>query len=233
MKILLRSMLLIAIALSIRLPSAFSMISSGTAGKEKKPGGKEGSISQQQASLDRTAAARRLIPGSQEGGGRIEYSDPILTYFHNIRTSLIDSDLEDTQIDQASATLETQSQFSHLQLPQKQQKDLQLVLASVVSESFFRTTSKLGLSFARQQNIQASFVWMHAFSAAPLSSLEEFRNYVERKPYYNAAFRRNSDGAKYSEAITCSEAPHLGRLKARNEAPSFLSIREICFLDAL
>ena len=159
-----------------------------------------------------------------------DYLEPIFTCLHNVGRNLIAPELNNEQINQASTTLGGQSQFSDLQKSKGRQKDLQYVLNSVVSEAFFRTTSKLGLEFAREQNIQVGFVWTHSFSPLnppPFSSLQEFRKYVERKPYYKNDFRENSKDTKYPEAITCSEARHLGRLKERNEAPSFLLIRNI------
>ena len=157
------------------------------------------------------------------------YLEPIFTCLRKVGENLIiPQELKNELIGNVSDTLEAQSQFSDLSDDRK--KDLQFVLKSVVSEAFFRTTSKLGLNFAREQNIQVGFAWTHLFLPLDpplLSSLQEFRDYVERKPYYKNDFRRNSKGAKYPEAITCSEARHLGRLKERNEAPSFLLIRNI------
>ena len=65
MKILLRSILLLAIALSANAPSAFSMMRAGAAENEKKANKEKDTSAQQQSVLDRTAAARRLIPGSE------------------------------------------------------------------------------------------------------------------------------------------------------------------------
>lgn len=62
MQILLRSILLLAIALSISLPSAFSMIRIGGI----KPSEEQGSTSQQKTTFDRTAAARRKSEGTDK-----------------------------------------------------------------------------------------------------------------------------------------------------------------------
>ncbi|MFI0347208.1 MAG: hypothetical protein ACH346_00335 [Chthoniobacterales bacterium] len=105
-------------------------------------------------------------------------------------------------------------------------KDQKIVLDSILVRSFFRVTSKLGLSFARDNNIPVLFVWKlpEEWGLSP----EKFYNYWEIKPYKAEPPQFREIGRDYyPEAITSSEMRQLGRLKQKEEAPNYLLTTKI------
>ena len=116
-------------------------------------------------------------------------------------------------------------------------EDQKKILDYILYGAFFRKTSKLGLDFAKTQEIPVCFVWkLPDFSGSTPSlptTLKELHEYLERKPYYKFNFTENNKSVKYMEAITSSEMRYLtrleelGRLNIERFAPNYLLIREI------
>jgi hypothetical protein len=84
-------------------------------------------------------------------------------------------------------------------------------LDKLVTKSFFRKTSKLGLEFARSQGAMVAFSWKPAYY------YENLQKDLGEKPWKNLGSR-----GKFYEAITFSEMRKLVRLESQGAAPPTL-----------
>lgn len=92
-------------------------------------------------------------------------------------------------------------------------------LDNLVTKSFFRKTSKLGLEFARSQGAMVVFAWR------PARYYDNLQQQLGEKPWKNLGSR-----GKFYEAITFSEMRKLARLESQGTAPPtlrFVAKREI------
>lgn len=105
-----------------------------------------------------------------------------------------------------------------------------LVLDITLSRAFLRKTSKLGLSFAREQGQVVLFAWG---ASGVENNLEGLHDLLEVKPYKDEhpEFRLNSQKSPNKqlspEGITFSEMRELGRLKQKMMAPNYVLITKI------
>ena len=84
-------------------------------------------------------------------------------------------------------------------------------LDKIVTKSFFRKTSKLGLEFARSQGAMVVFSWKPAYY------YDNLQQQLGEKPWKTLGSR-----GKFSEAITFSEMRKLARLESQGTAPPTL-----------
>ena len=87
----------------------------------------------------------------------------------------------------------------------------QRCLDKIVTKSFFRKTSKLGLEFARSQGAMVVFSWKPAYY------YDNLQQQLGEKPWKTLGSR-----GKFSEAITFSEMRKLARLESQGTAPPTL-----------
>lgn len=107
--------------------------------------------------------------------------------------------------------------------------DARIILDVVLCKAFFRKTSKLGLTFAREQEITVIFAW----DISGANSLEQLHDLLEVKQYkiIPPGLRVNSQkkGLRQlsPEATTFSEMRELGRLMQKMVAPNYILMKGV------